>query len=225
MHYADTCFNTRTKSLMSVQMNRYGANSRLSKRGRRQRGATRRRAATAPLVQGLVLQREYPGQPAMELKVRGPSGSLSTTVTTGVISISDAITPANFIHDFSSRFAGFEEYRIVKAVFTLLPYGSTIPGIIKLWFDSDFSSAPTSAEAYNAEGLQMQLCSVTPKSLTYKPLDPALQAWSLVSSGTFNIGYVKVYTDNATYGAPIVATQVVMLTGEFTIQFRGYSAT
>jgi hypothetical protein len=171
----------------------------------------------------LKLYREYPGQPIAEHLVQGVYGVLSTTVTSGQIALTLALAQANFLQSFSTRFAGYELFRIVQVTAKIRCFSSVNPGILVMWFDEDNSATATNALAVNAMALKFPASSVEKiHQLTYTPHDPAQQTFTTVAAGNPTIGYFKLYTDNTNYGASIVATQYLHLELDCVVQFRGF---
>jgi hypothetical protein len=170
----------------------------------------------------LYLRPEYKGQPVVAHKMLTYLAPLSTTVTTGVIAVTTSINPG-ILANFATRFAGYSEFRIVKAEAIIRCFSSVNPGTILQWFSEDDTAAPTSAKAFNVISKGFSASAVIPEHrLTYTPHDPAQQTWTLVASGAPVIGYHKIYTDNATFGSSIVATQYLSVAYELTVQLRGF---
>lgn len=199
-------------------------NRKQNKKNGAKGGNPRARRATNSSVGGdnaLMLRPEFIGQPVTELKIQSTSGVLGTTVTTGLISLNQSLN-STLIANFTTRFAGFAEFRIVKVMSKLRLFSSTNPGIISQWFSEDDSAANTAAKAANAAAQRIS-CSAVERvhTLTYVPHDPAQQTWTLVSSGAPVVGYHKVYTDAANYGSSIVATPYAYVEYDIFVQFRG----
>lgn len=145
---------------------------------------------------------------------------MTTVVTTGVIS--NSLTIGNgLITNFSSRFAGFDEYRIVKAKFVFQPFSSINPGVIRAWIEEKSATAPTVTLANTNRGITFPASSVErTHMLTWRPTDPTDTDYNTLSTSLAS-AYVKVYTDNTSYGSSIVATDYLSVTPYFTVQFRG----
>lgn len=170
----------------------------------------------------LYLRPEYKGQPVVAHKIVTFVGPQSTTVTTGVIAVNTTLSSA-LINAFATRFAGYSEFRIVKAEAIIRCYSSTNPGIIRHWFSEDDSAAPSINKALNVTTKDFSASAIIPEHrLTYTPHDPAQQTWTLVASGAPVIGYHKVYTDNANFGASIAVTPYFSVVYELTVQLRGF---
>jgi len=207
-----------------MRSNRLGANSRSSKRGRKQQGTGRRTVATVPQKQdnALLLRPEYSGQPVCAHIMCANPVPLTTNVTTGVIAYNLAIQ-SSIINNFASRFVGYTEFRVVKAVAKVRCSSSNGVGVLNHWFSEDDTAAPTASKTTNALALRFPAGDIIGShDIKYVPHDPAQQTWTLVSSGNPIIGYYKFYTDNANWGSPIVSTQLCTLEFELTVQFRGF---
>ena len=170
----------------------------------------------------LVLRREFPGQPVCTHIIQGTPLPLTSTVTTGVVAQVVNIAAAS-IPNFATRFACYESFRIVKATATVNSFGSTIPGVYKMWLDEDTSGAPSAAQALQTEVKPHSVSSTSRKSLTYTPHDPQQQNFQQVAVGPNAYGYFKLYTDTANFGSPIVATPMFLVEISFTVQFRGFA--
>lgn len=169
----------------------------------------------------LQLKPEFKGQQVCVLKVNGFPVPITTTVGAGY-SASVPISGAGMIPNFIARFVGFTEYRIIKAKQTALNYSANNPGIANMWFSEDDSSSPSSTTAYDAKTLQYNYADIIGKhSQTYVPLDPVQQEWTLVSTGTKVVGYLKHYTNVTNFGCPSAATPLGSVKIELTVQFRG----
>ncbi len=170
----------------------------------------------------LVLRREFPKQPITQHVIEGTPVPLTTTVTTGVVSHNTNISVLS-IPQFSARFIGYESCRIVKAVATINTFGSTLPGVYRMWFDEDTSGAPSATQALSAEARTFPISDTRKKSLVYVPHDPSQQNFQQVSVGSQNYGFFKLYTDTTNYGSPTAATPVMLVQITYTVQFRGFA--
>ncbi len=187
--------------------------------GQRQGGGQNRQTK---LDSALQLRPEYSGQPVCSHIIFNSNGANSTTVTTGVIAVTTALTSANLIPALSTRFAGYDQFRIVKVEARLRMFSSTNPGLVIMYFD-DTNAAPTGNAASFASSVKMNASDISGcRSLTYVPHDPAQQFWSTVAGGSATIGYFKLYTDNANFGSSIVATPYCIVEFYSTVQFRGF---
>jgi hypothetical protein len=143
-------------------------------------------------------------------------------VTTGSLAANISLDGA-LINALTTRFASWQEYRIVQAEAQVRCFSSTNPGLIKIWFQSNQNTAtPTNTLALNARGLVFPASDVGKlHRLIYRPLDPLEQQWQVLGTGT-RIGNFKIYSDNASYGASIVATQYLVVEFLLTVEFRGF---
>lgn len=158
----------------------------------------------------------------MALKVNGDPLKYTTTVTTGVIASSTNIL-YSLISSFTTRFATWDEYRVVRVLFRIRFFSSTNPGIVRFWVEDRSSSAPTLAIAEAARGVVANASDVTREfRLDYKIMDPVYVDYTQLNA-TQSVGYFNVYTNNANYGASAAATDYCVVTPVFTIQFRGYA--
>lgn len=168
-----------------------------------------------------MLRPEYKGQPVCTHVISTGPFLLTTTVTSGVVALNVGINGSD-IPSFTTRFLGYSEYRIVKARARVNSFGSNLTGLVNHWFSEDDSTAPTVNKAEQAKARRFPICDIRSNEIDYVPHDPAQQTWTLVSSGTPIIGYYKLYTDAANYGAPITAVNIGLLDLELTVQFRGF---
>jgi hypothetical protein len=168
----------------------------------------------------LLLRPEYKGQPVASFIISSTPIVLSTTVTTGAIAQNTTLSGA-ILPNFATRFAAWSDYRIVKIMAKVSSFSSTNPGLINHWFSEEDAAAPTSAKAQNAQARRFPACDISQNVISYTPHDPSQQTWTLVASQP-TIGYYKLYTNNADFGASIVATQYLLLEFESTVQLRGF---
>jgi hypothetical protein len=165
----------------------------------------------------------FPGQPIFSTTVMADPIVLSTTVTTGVIANTTTITSA-LITSFTTRFATWDEYRIVGVQVKTSCFSSTNPGQLNHWIDipNTAGAAPAIADSRKNRCVRFPASDVSKSHMTtFVPHDPAIQAWSDLFTG-LTIGVYKLYTDNANYGSSVVATQYVCVDILLTIQFRGF---
>lgn len=164
----------------------------------------------------------YKGMPTVTHKIAAQTVPLSTLVTSGTVAQNITLSSAN-ITNFTTRFAGYDEFRIVKAEVIVRCASSTASGIANMWFVEDTSSNPSNTSSLQARAIRFNWSDVTkPHRITYKPHDPAQQTWTVVNGGNPTIGYFKIYTDNVNYGSPIVVTMVATVEVLYTVQFRGF---
>lgn len=191
---------------------------------RKPRQNSNKKVRSAPRARdsALMLRPEYSGQPVAEHTIDAYGGTLTTTITTGAIAVNASINSA-LIQNFATRFAGYTEFRITKAVAIVRPFSTVNPGILLHWFSEDDTAAPTSAKAINALSREFSASDVMRNhSVSYTPHDPAQQTWTLVSSGAPVIGYYKLYTDNASFGSSATVTAYASLVFRLNVQFRGF---
>lgn len=168
----------------------------------------------------LMLRPEYKGQPAIVIKMNADPLLVTTTVGAG-FSSTTALQNSN-IANFSSRFAAFTEFRVVKVEATARNFSSVNSGIANMWFTEDDASSPSSTSARDAKALQYNYANIVAGyQLSYVPHDPAQQTWNLVSTGNPIIGYFKHYTNITNFGCPNAATQLGAIEFVYTVQFRG----
>jgi len=196
-----------------------GRNPRQKSRNLKRDG--RRTGGSISKDNALILRSEYQGQPTYQVQLAGLNSAIVTTVTTGQVAVNLPLSSAQ-IPDFSTRFAGFTEFRIVKALAKTRFFSTQTPGLLRSWFSEDDTAAPSLQKAEHAKARTDNFADVMGvRSLAYVPHDPAQQTWTLVSSGAPVIGYYKMYSDNGQYGAPIVATVAGLTEMLYTVQFRG----
>jgi hypothetical protein len=164
----------------------------------------------------------YRGQPRVRLTLPGVLGTLSTTVTTGVIAQNDVVSTSQILN-FASRFGNtFDEYRIVGATVRVRAVGPN-SGILRCWFDEKSGSAPTQADAVERIGQSTVLNSADPKScfqMKWTARDLLDLQYTAIGTSSSPV-YFKIYTDNADFGAPIAATVVVFREIDLHVEFRG----
>jgi hypothetical protein len=164
----------------------------------------------------------YKGMPSATHIVQGTAIVSTTIVTSGQVATNVTLSSAQ-IPNFATRFEGYDEFRIIKAEARMMCTSSTCTGIMNAWFVEDTVTTPSSALAFNTKKLQFNLSAVNrPHVLTYSPHDPAQQTWTVVNGGAPAIGYFKLYTDTANFGAPAVVTICLVTNFYYTVQFRGF---
>lgn len=187
-----------------------------SRRNRKQRKAPN------PLLE---LHPSFRGQAVLACVVDADPTIYSTTVTTGVVAGSQAISVGN-ITNFASRFSMWQEYRIVKVELEWTCLSPTATGLFIGWVDEKSSTVPTGTASLAAgsrvefplaDTLRKHVLSWTPNSIE------DLQ-YAQVGGGTITLGYAKTYTSNSLYGSPTTAIQVLLLRPRYTVQFRGLAA-
>ncbi len=157
----------------------------------------------------------YPGQPTFAVSIQSIPIKLTTTVITSVTGLDHDILQLS-----TALFDVFEEYRCVGADVAVEMFSSVNPGILKFWIDENTSATPTSTAALQAVGRSVNMSSVDKiHKLSWRPSDPTDLGYSV--STNVNPAYLKFYTDNAFFGAPIVVTAVACATVTLHLQFRG----
>lgn len=165
----------------------------------------------------------YNGQVVKMFKLEATPQTVSTTVTTGVIAQVFAVKASN-IANFATRFGAlFEEYRIVKAKFSVKCFSSTNPGLLVHWVDEKQTANPTSAEALQKTVKSFSASSPSPHVLTWVSNDPLDLQFIDIGTLTTELCTYKLYTDTAFFGSSIVATAYATIFVEFWVQFRGYN--
>jgi hypothetical protein len=165
----------------------------------------------------------FPGQVTKSFKLEATPLTIVTTVTTGVIAQVFAVKASN-IANFATRFAPlFEEYRIVRARFTVRCFSSTNPGLLIHWIDEKQTAAPTSAEALQKSMKSFSASSPSPHVITWTANDPLDLQYIDTGTTATELATYKIYTDNALFGSSIVVTAYATVVPEFWVQFRGYN--
>jgi hypothetical protein len=155
---------------------------------------------------GLTVGRElsdglaYAGQQFAMHKIPGSNVKLTTTVTTGVVAQTYAVSSDN-ITGFNTRFSNtYDEYRIVGADFKLIPLGANA-GEMNFWFDEKSAAAPTANMAAERICRQATMNSGSPKStitMKWRARDLLDLQYSPIGTGV-NPVIFKAYTDNTNY--------------------------
>jgi len=168
-----------------------------------------------------LLRPSYRGQPVLEIWVDLDGQKLTSTVTTGVTT-GNLNVGSGGVSNFSTRFAMWDEYRVVAYDMDSQSLGSTLPGLAVMWFEEKDFNAPSLAKSLTNNGKRFPLSADQLnhhiKGWFHDPLD--LQYNAITTA--YQPGALKVYSDNAQYGAPIVATDVLYITGKVLVQFRGF---
>lgn len=183
-----------------------------------------RRPKRQAVPYGTLIPQYTPGIKNTRLPIEFYIGKFATTVTTGVISLTQAIESV-LIPSFSSRFSVFDEYLIESVLVRINTCSSTIPGLINVWFEPNISSsgAPNATDAKDNKTLTFSASScMNTHTLSFNPRNPGTQSWTPVSTSTTPIGYFKMYTDNANFASSTAATDYAVVTGVMTVCFRGF---
>lgn len=174
----------------------------------------------------LIPRRTAPLQPLTIMVVPAVPVKITQVVTTGVTASSLNVGHGQ-IQDFATRFATlYQEYRIVRVKFTIELFSSTNPGLILAWIDEAQTGAPTAGVAAERAVYRFPTGSnQKTHSFVYVPSDPDDLAWRPTTSAAVDIASFRWYSDNATYGAGVVASDVGMVSALFTLQLRGFAGT
>lgn len=171
----------------------------------------------------LNLHPAFPGQYVTTMKLPTSTAVLSTTVTTGALASAISVDPTAALANWATRFgAVFKEYRVIKAVLKMKMFSSTLPGQMNAWVDETLTGNPTSAQAQEYQGVTTFPAGANEMTHIVKwvPHSPTELAYVPVATGSTNATF-KIYTDNASFGSSIVATQYMTYQQIITIQFRG----
>jgi len=170
----------------------------------------------------LKLHIEFQGQAKFQQWLAIAPIPIVTTVTTGVVSISQALETI-FIPNFSTRFSAFQEARVIGSRVKVLLFSSTNPGVLNHWYESGVdTTAPTSDNAMNQIVKRFNSADILgTHGLRYTPSDPLELTWQPVSDAGTIAGNYNFYTDAANYGAPIVVTVLGQIQLDLLVQMRG----
>jgi hypothetical protein len=195
----------------------------MSKNSQKRRRSPRQRGSKFSVGAQLSDGPAYKGQQKYVCRLPGTPSLLTTTVTTGVISNSANLSTGN-ISGFATRFGStFDEYRILGCDVIMRPVAAST-GVTVAFFDEKSSSVPTSSDAANRIGLR--LCNSNASSngestvMKWRARDLVDLQYTAIGTGVTPC-YFKVYTDAATWGAPIAATNLWIVEPMFIVEFRG----
>ena len=165
----------------------------------------------------------FDGDVAFTINIESYVNKATTTVTTGLIAHSHGIQAAT-IDNFAARFAAFDQYKILKATYAVNCIGATNPGVMVMWFEPTSSAVPTNTTAVENFAVNFPASDVSRKHvISYNPRDPVTQIWSPVTTTTNIIGYFKLFTNNASFGSSVTATDYAVITATYQVAFRGYA--
>jgi hypothetical protein len=169
----------------------------------------------------LTLVKSYPRQVVWEVTLPATPTKLTTTVTTGLISATAQVSSAA-LAAFATRFGStFVEYRIIRARYLLRCFSSTNPGVFTCWFDEKSTAAPIVQEAQERSIGTFSCSSIsTPHIFKWEASDTLDLQYQLISTAVTPVTF-KVYTNNANFGASVVATDYLEIVPYFCVQFRG----
>jgi len=168
----------------------------------------------------------YAGQQHVRLRLEGTPALLTTTITTGVIASATQINIAG-LTGFAARFGStFDEYRILGADVRVTPVSAS-SGVSKMWFDEKGSSAPTANEAQERTAVPLantNAMASSRKTMRWRARDLLDLQYAPIGTGGTPVTF-KVYTDLATWGAPIAATNIWLVEPVYIFEFRGLKST
>lgn len=168
----------------------------------------------------------YRGQQKVILRLEGQAVKLSTTVTTGLISNSLALSQSN-IQAFAARFSTtFDEYRILGADVRITPISAS-SGVSKMWFDEKVATAPSANEPNQRTSVPFantNAQSQSQKIMRWRARDLLDLEYTTITTVSTPV-YFKTYTDAATWGAPVVATDLWLIEPIYIVEFRGLKST
>jgi hypothetical protein len=147
------------------------------------------------------------------------------SVTTGLSAtlspkLSDTPNSANFC-------AVYDEYRILKIKFYVVPIGVGVAGATKVYVDENDSTVPNSASAGARVGALLPNSNANPKALhtfTWNAKDYTDLAYTSTGSPSFSPCFIKFFTNSTEYGTPNSAGDAWSVMYEMTVQFRGVGA-
>lgn len=167
----------------------------------------------------------YAGQQKVVLVLPGFSSKYTTTVTTGVIANSLALSTSR-ISNFATRFGStFDEYRILSVLVKLRSLSAST-GISSFLFDEKDATAPDIDDANQRLGLRLPNTNAAGsilRAMRWRARDLLDLEYSPIGTVSTPV-YFKVYTDATNFGAPVAATDVWIAEFDFTIEFRGIKA-
>jgi hypothetical protein len=142
--------------------------------------------------------------------------------TSSLINSTTSLT-AGLITNFASRFAAFDEYRILKFVITIRPVTANVNGVLVAWVEPLSSGTPTATNAQTNVTNYLMLNNSHGKAIrfSYQPADPGFQVFQPISTTSFVYGYLKQYTSTADFGSNLASATGTHVTAEIVIQFRG----
>lgn len=168
----------------------------------------------------------YRGQQKVVLRLEGAATKLTTTVTSGLISSSLTLSQSN-IQGFLSRFGStFDEYRILGADVRITPISAS-SGVSKMWFDEKVATAPSANEPNQRTSVPFantNAQSQSQKIMRWRARDLLDLEYTTITTVSTPV-YFKVYTDAASWGAPITATDLWLVEPVYIIEFRGLKST
>ncbi len=174
-----------------------------------------------PLLSSGLIRPNTAIYPRVSLSI--PGQVLKQSITAG--GIANVIT-VNFglILNWATRFAAvFREYCIVGVCFDIQRAGTAIPGVLKIFYDEKDSGIPTSTGALSSIGYELTLSTTADvgrrRCFEWVAQDYADLGW-LIATTSYNIGYLKLYTDSTNYGCSGACD--ILITPVLQVEFRGY---
>jgi hypothetical protein len=168
----------------------------------------------------------YGGQQKVRLRLEGIASLILTTVTTGVATSAYTLGSAGIL-GFATRFGStFDEYRVLGADVRITPLSASV-GVSKMWFDEKSTATPTSNEAQERTCVPLantNAMSSSRKIMRWRARDLLDLQYSPIGTATTPATF-KVYSDNANFGASVVATPLWLVEPVFVIEFRGLKST
>lgn len=172
----------------------------------------------------LQLRPAFRGQVCMSMKIEGTPVLFANASTTGLVNPVCLVNTSS-ISNFATRFGAlFEEYRFVKASFSVRLFSSTATGLLVSWVDEKVFSAPTLAESRTKSNTKDMLnASAVDKSikLIWTPHDNRDLQYTDIGTST-SFAAFKIYSDSPNYGInSTFSTNIGEIFPVFTVQFRG----
>lgn len=195
-------------------------------RPRRPRGGRNtRRGRSVAIPRTLNDGLSYKGQPTYKVWLPG-NATLFTTSAAGLGQLAYGIGnfSAGNIQGWASRFENcFDEYRILKCRFDVIPLSANGNGVSNFWFDEKNSSAPTSNETTERIVRRVPNTSNDARSqfsMLWVAKDLLDLQYTQISVDVIS-AYFKVYTNNALWGTPAVAASYFTIQPVFFVEMRG----
>jgi len=179
-----------------------------------------------PVAGALDNRMQFRRQPNVVMRVISGTVPLATTVATGLISYVQTVDPTADIPNWSSRFASlYQKYRLLKVACTAtLTSAST--GMAAAWFNDESSTPPTFPEAEEQAQNWFPLSNASSRSshtFMWTATDLNNLFFNDVATSSVSTNF-KIFTNAANYGAPITATNVLVMNYTYWLEFRGYSS-
>ncbi len=197
-------------------MNKSKQSNRNNKRSAQTKRSTQLTVPWTPAVQGSNL---------ISMDIEAYFGKLTTTVSSGVVANSYAIEAAR-MDNFSTRFQGFDEYRIESVLIRINCCSSAVTGLMNIWVEPNIaaSATPTAGDAKANKTLTFANgANQKTHTIVYNPKNSVTQDWNDINQPNEPIGYLKAFTNNSDFGSPVTAIDVAVVTGVFRVWFRGFA--